>query len=349
MNEEKLGALVGRVLQDIGGAYSIPLVRIGEQLGLYKAIAAQGPIAAEVLAETLGLSERYVREWLAAQAAAGYVDYNPQTRRFSMSDEQTALLADDSSPFYLAPAFDCAAATVDNQPAVQQAFRTGHGVAWGSESECLSCAVAKFFRPGYEHHLVKEWLPALDGVVERLQQGARVADVGCGHGISTMIMAEAHPQSEFVGFDFHAPSIDEANKHVKRHGLPNIRFEQALAKEYPGEYDLVTIFDCLHDMGDPAGAMRHVRESLTADGTCMIVEPAAGDQLEDNLNPIGRLFFSASTMICVPTSLAQEVGMALGAQAGEARLREVIVDEGGFTRFRRATETPFNMILEARP
>lgn len=344
-----LDRLLMQVLHDLGGAVSVPLVRMGESLDLYRKLQAAGPVTAAEFAKSAGVAERYLREWLSAQAASNYVTYDAASGKFSLSPEQVALFADSDSPVYITPAFESAAVYLDNQPAVEAAFQTGAGVGWGDQSKCLACAVAKFFRPGYQHNLLQSWLPALNGVVEKLQRGIRVADLGCGHGISTMIMGQAFPKSEFIGFDFHEPSIAEANAHAKQHELKNVKFEVSLAKTFPGQYSLVTIFDCLHDMGDPAGAMVHVRESLEPDGTCMIVEPVAGDQLADNLNPIGRLFYCASTMVCVPTSLAQEVGTALGAQAGEKRLREVIVEGGGFKSLRRVSETPFNMILEARP
>lgn len=349
MNEEKLNTLVGQLLQDLGGAFSIPLVRMGDSLGIYKTLHTSDPMSSSELADATGLTERYLREWLSAQSASGYVSYDAPSEKFSLSPEQAAIFADEDSPVFLAPAFEAAASYIGNQDQVQAAFKTGAGVQWGDQSECLFCAVAKFFRPGYQTNLVGAWLPALDGVVDKLESGISVADVGCGHGLSTVIMAEAFPNSSFTGFDFHEGSILEARGHAEKHGLKNLGFETAFAKEYPGQYDLVCIFDCLHDMGDPVGAMKHVRSSLSDEGTCMVVEPQAADSLEQNLNPIGRLFYSASTMVCVPTSLSQEVGAALGAQAGEARLRDAIVEGAGFTRFRRATETPFNMVLEARP
>jgi 2-polyprenyl-3-methyl-5-hydroxy-6-metoxy-1,4-benzoquinol methylase len=345
-----LNDLVGKMLNDLGGATSVALVRMGVALGLYKSLSEGGPVTPYELAARTGCAERYLREWLSHHVASGYLDYDPATERFSLSPEQAAVFADENSPVHLVPAFDIAKVMLDNQASVEAAFRTGEGVGWGDQAPCLFCTTARFFRPGYMANIVQNWIPALDGVSEKLDRGARVADVGCGHGISTILMAEAFPNSEFVGFDFHPDSITAARVHAREHGTNGqVRFEVGLAKDYPGEgYDLVTFFDCLHDMGDPKGAARHVRETLKPDGTWMIVEPMAGDRLEDNLNPVGRLYFGASTMICVPTSLAQEVGAALGAQAGEARLREAVTG-GGFTRFRRATETPFNMILEARP
>jgi 2-polyprenyl-3-methyl-5-hydroxy-6-metoxy-1,4-benzoquinol methylase len=349
MDQEKLHGLVGQILQDLGGAYSVPLVQIGEKLGLYQALHESGPQTSQQLAETCKLSERYVREWLCAQAASNYVSYDADTKQFSMTAEQAFVFADKNSPFYLAPAFGVAAAFEQNRPKVEEAFKTGAGVPWGEQTECLSCTVAQFFRPGYQNHLVQEWLPALDGMLEKLEQGATVADVGCGHGLSTFFMAQAFPKSTFVGFDFHEGSIAAAQEHAKKHNLSNLTFEVHTAKELPGKYDLVTLFDCLHDMGDPAGAMKNIKGVLKDDGCCMIVEPMAQEALEGNLNPVSRMFYCASTMVCVPTSLAQEVGLALGAQAGETALKEVIVDKAGFSECRRATETPFNMILEARP
>lgn len=349
MDEAKLDQLVGQLLADLGGAFSVPLVRIGDTLGLYKTIAEEGPLSSHDLAHKTGLAERYLREWLSAQAASNYITYEPDGERFSLSPEQAAIFADENSPVYMVAAFDCAASNIQNQKSIQGVFHTGEGLRWGDQPECLFCAVAKFFRPGYQHHIVQDWLPALDGVVDKLERGATVADVGCGHGLSTIIMGQAFPNSKFVGIDFHDGSIAEAIEHVEQHGLDNVSFQTGLAKEFDGEYDLVCMFDCLHDMGDPAGASAHVRNCLKPDGTLMVVEPMAQDTVEGNINPVGRLYYSASTMVCVPTSLAQEVGTALGAQAGEKQLRKAIVEGGGFTQFRRAAETPFNMVLEARP
>jgi 2-polyprenyl-3-methyl-5-hydroxy-6-metoxy-1,4-benzoquinol methylase len=349
MDENTLNALVGSMLQDLGGAFSVPLVQIGERLGIYQALEQAGPCTSTELSTATGLSERYLREWLCAQAASGYVTHHPDAGQFSLTAEQAFVLANRDSPFYLAPAFSSAAAFQQNEALVADAFRTGAGVAWGDQSTCLSCAVAQFFRPGYQNHLVQNWLPSIDGIEAKLQQGAAVVDIGCGHGITTTIMAQAFPQSQFTGLDFHEPSIEAAREHANSHGLANVSFEVAKAKELPNKFDIATIFDCLHDMGDPVGAMQHIRESLNDGGACMIVEPMAADELKDNLNPIGRLYYSASTMVCVPTSLAQEEGLALGAQAGEAKLREVIVERAGFRELRRVAETPFNMILAAFP
>jgi 2-polyprenyl-3-methyl-5-hydroxy-6-metoxy-1,4-benzoquinol methylase len=323
---------------------------MGDAFGLYKMLHAEGPMTCAQLANAARLNERYLREWLSHQAASNYVVYDPKTAMFALPPEQAMVFANEDSPVYMLGGFDVMMAILDNQPKVQAAFKSGGGVAWGDQAGCMFCAVARFFRPGYHNHLVKEWLPALDGVLEKLEHGAKVADVGCGHGWSTVLMAKAFPKSQFVGYDFHPASIEEAQAHAETHGVSaNARFEVGLAKDYPGtDLDLVTCFDCLHDMGDPAGAAAHIRKSLKPDGTWMVVEPMAGDRLEQNLNPVGRLYYAGSTMICLPTSLSQEVGAGLGAQAGETKLREVITS-GGFASVRRAAETPFNMILEARP
>ena len=350
VDDNKLHQFIGQMLGDLGGAASISMVRIGDALGLYRALHAKGGMTCGELAREAGVNERYLREWLSHQAASNYLSYEPASGTFSLPPEQAMVFADEDSPVYMLGGFDLMASLLDAQPKVQAAFKTGAGVGWDDHTGCMFCAVARFFRPGYYNNLVASWLPALEGVVARLEHGADVADVGCGHGWSTVLMAKAFPNSRFVGYDFHPSSIANAQKHAREHGVhANARFEVAKAKEYPGTgFDLVTFFDCLHDMGDPAGAAAHVRRSLKPDGTWMIVEPMAGDRLEDNLNPVGRLYYAGSTMVCVPTSLSQEVGAALGAQAGEAKLREVIT-AGGFRSVRRATETPFNLILEARP
>jgi SAM-dependent methyltransferase len=350
IDETKLNQLIGAILSDLGGASSIAMVRIGDSLGLYKTLHCRGPMTSSELATAVGASERYLREWLSHQAASNYLSYEPATGKFALPEEQAMIFAVENSPVYLPGGFDLMAAMLDNQPKVEAAFRSGGGVAWGHQAGCMFCAVARFFRPGYHNHLVNTWLPALDGVVDKLNRGARVADIGCGHGWSTVMMAKAFPNSRFIGYDFHRESIDAARAHAEAHNVAdNVVFEVGTAKDFAASgLDLVTFFDCLHDMGDPAGAAAHVRRSVKPDGSWMIVEPIAADRLEDNLNPISRLYYAASTMICIPTSLSQEIGAALGAQAGEARLREVIAS-GGFRTVRRATETPFNMILEARP
>ena len=350
VDEGKLHQFVGQMLSDLGGAASVALVRIGDSLGLYKKLNEGGAMTVAELAAAAGVHERYLREWLGQQAASHYIAYDPATQKFSLPPEQAMVFAIEDSPVYLVGAFGLMASLLDNQAKVEPAFKTGAGVAWGDQAGCLFCAVARFFRPGYQANLVGNWLPALDGAVAKLERGAKVADVGCGHGVSTVMMARAFPNSQFIGYDFHPGSIEAATAHAAEHGVSaNCRFEIGTAKDFPErDFDLVAFFDCLHDMGDPIGAAAHVRQALKPDGTWMVVEPIAGDRLEDNLNPVGRLYYAGSTMVCVPTSLAQEVGLALGAQAGEARLRQVIT-AGGFGVVRRATETPFNMILEARP
>jgi SAM-dependent methyltransferase len=350
VDEAKLNQFIGQMLGDLGGALSVPLVRIGDRLGLYKALHADGPMTPAELASKTNVAERYAREWLSHQAASGYLTYAPTTGKFTLPPEQAMVFAEPDSPVYLQGGFDLAMTMMENQALLEPAFRSGKGVGWGEQSQCLFCAAGRFFRPGYHNSLVESWLAALDGVVAKLKRGATVADVGCGHGFSTVIMAKAFPNSTFIGYDFHTGSVDQARLHARQHGVTaNARFEVALASEFPGnDLDLVTFFDCLHDMGDPVGAARHVRQALKPDGSWMIVEPAAGDRLEDNLNAVSRLYYAASTMICVPTSLDQPVGAALGAQAGLKRLSSAI-SEGGFSKVHKAIDTPFNMILEARP
>jgi 2-polyprenyl-3-methyl-5-hydroxy-6-metoxy-1,4-benzoquinol methylase len=349
INEEKLNQLLGRGITDFGAAFHAGLVVIGESLGLYKALA-EGPLAPAELAQRTGTNERYVREWLCAQAAGGYVEYDAAPGRYSLSEEQAFALADESSPAYLPGAFLIAVSALRSVPKMVERFRTGEGLGWHEHDHGLFRGTEMFFRPGYGAHLVSSWIPALDGVKEKLEAGAKVADVGCGLGASTILMAQAYPNSTFTGFDYHEPSIEMARQRAAESGVGGrVSFEVARAKDYPGgDYDFVTFFDSLHDMGDPVGAAAHVRETLAPDGTWMIVEPFAGDEVTDNLNPIGRAFYSASTLICTPASLSQEVGLALGAQAGEARMREVVT-RGGFSHFRRATETPFNLVYEAKP
>ena len=349
LDEARLHEFVGKMLGDLGGAMSIPTARVGFRLGLFDSLA-EGPASASELAQRAGnLHERYVREWLLAQAANGFVDYDPGSDTFSISPEQAMVFCVKDSPVYLRGAFELVAAMIEAEAKVEQCFRHGTGVRWGDSAGCLFCATGAFFRPGYVNNIVQNWIPALDGMEDRLNQGAKVADVGCGVGFSTLLMAEAWPNSRFVGFDFHEPSIAEARRHAEEHGLGDrVRFEVAKAKEIAEDgFDLITMYDCLHDMGDPAGCSAHMHRILKPGGSWMVVEPIAGDSPADNLNPVGRLYYNASTMICVPTSLDQEVGAALGAQAGEARLSEVI-RSGGFAEVRRATEGPFNMVLEAR-
>jgi SAM-dependent methyltransferase len=350
IDETKLNAFVGQAVTDISVTISAALVVMGDKLGLYKAMAGAGALTSAELARRTSTAERYVREWLANQSAGGYVTYDPASQRYTLPDEQAIVLADETSPVYLPGAFALALATLRDEPRIASAFRTGEGCGWHEHNAGVFEGVERFFQPSYNAHLVSSWIPALAGIEARLQAGARVADVGCGHGASTLIMAQAYPNSSFVGFDYHAASIERARVAAARAGLgERVTFEVASAKEYTGsEYDLVTVFDCLHDMGDPAGAARHVLGSLAPNGAWMIVEPFAGDRLEENLNPVGRTYYAFSTLLCTPSSLAQEVGLGLGAQAGEARIREVVIG-AGFTHFRRATETPFNLVFEARP
>ena len=348
-NQERLDAFLGKMVGDLGAIATGAGVVLGDRLGLFKAMREGGKMTARELAARTGTQERLVREWLSGQAAAGYVDYEEETERFHLNPEQELVLADEGSPAFMAGAFEVLSALWLDEEKVSQAFRSGKGVGWHEHSACLFRGTERFFRPGYNTNLIDSWLPALDGVVEKLERGAEVADVGCGHGASTVLMAKAFPRSRFFGFDYHGPSIERARRAAEEAGVSNnTRFDIASAKTYPGTYDLVAFFDCLHDMGDPAGAASHVRQSLKPDGTWMIVEPFAHDCLSANLNPVGRVYYAASTFVCTPASLSQEVGLGLGAQAGEARLREVATT-GGFTRIRRAAETPFNMVLEARP
>lgn len=350
VNEDKLNELVGQAVNDISAAQGGVMMSIGHRLGLYKAMAGGGPLTSAEVAERTGCAERYVREWLNCQAAGGYVTYHPTSGTYELTPEQEMLLADESSPVFFPPAWDINASMWFDQERTQAAFRSGEGVPWGAHHERLHCGVAGFFRTVYRAELVPNWLPALDGVVEKLERGARVADVGCGHGHSTAIMAEAFPESMFHGFDAHAPSIGQARENAAVSGCEDrLRFDVADAKSYPcAGFDLICFFDCLHDMGDPVGAAAHAREALAPGGTVMLVEPYAADRVEDNLNPVGRLYYAGSTALCCAHSLSEEVGAALGAQAGAARLGEIF-RQAGFTRFRSATESPFNLVLEARP
>ena len=349
IDNDKLNEFVGRFVADLGAAAHAGMVVIGERLGLYKSLAA-GPASADELAARTGTDPRYVREWLSSQAAGGYVNYDVASGKFSLTAEQAFTLADENSPAYLPGAFQLALGSLRAVPRIVESFRSGAGMGWGEHDSDVFHGCEKFFRPGYAANLVSSWIPALDGVKEKLSKGAQVADVGCGKGSSTILMAQAFPKSQFVGFDYHAESIEAARESARRAGVSDsAKFEVAKAKSYPGgPYDFVTVFDCLHDMGDPVGAARHVLRSLASDGTWMIVEPFAHDDLQDNMNPVGRVYYSFSTLLCTPCSRSQEVGLCLGAQAGEARMRKV-VESGGFSRFRRAAETPFNIIYEARP
>jgi len=345
----KLNAFIGQFVTDLGAAVHTGMVVIGEKLGLYKTLAG-GPMSCAELAARTQTDERYLREWLSSQAAGGYVTYDARTNEFSLSEEQAFALADEDSPAYLPGAFELALGSLAAVPRITEAFRSGAGMGWHEHVDGVFHGCEKFFRPGYAANLVSSWIPSLNGVGEKLVAGARVADVGCGKGASTLLMAKAFPKSRFFGFDSHAQSIEAARESAMRAGVADrVTFEVAKAKEFPGkDYDFVAVFDCLHDMGDPVGAAVHVRRSLAKDGTWMIVEPFANDQLKDNLNPVGRVYYSFSTLLCTPCSRSQEVALCLGAQAGEGRIRDV-VGTAGFNFFRRATETPFNIVYEARP
>ena len=349
IDETRLNAFMGRFVGDLGAVMHAATVVVGDRLGLYKSLVT-GPSSAGQLAERTETDPRYLREWLSAQAASGYVDYDPATDRFSLNEEQAFALTVEGGAAFIPGAFEIAVAQFKAIPKMLAAFRTGLGLGWHEHDAALFRGTERFFRPGYAAHLVSDWIPALDGAGEALEAGAKVADVGCGHGASTLIMAEAYPHSSFTGFDPHEASIVQARASAQEAGLgERVRFEVASAKDFAGApYDLIAMFDCLHDMGDPVGASRHVLHSLAPQGRWLIVEPFANDRLEDNLNPVGRIFYSASTFICTPASRAQEVGLCLGAQAGEARIREVVTG-AGFAHFRRATQTPFNLVYEARP
>ena len=348
LNENRLNELLGKVVTEMGAAANGPLITIGDKLGLYKTLSESGSLSSQQLADATNTAERYIREWASAQAASGYIDYDMTSNTFSMTPEQTAVFGNAKSPVFMTGAFYAISSLYFDESKIENAFKTGDGVSWGDHNSCLFCGTEKFFSPSYQGNLINSWLPALDGVVEKLQKGAKVADIGCGHAASTIIMAKAFPNSTFIGYDFHDKSIEQAIQRAKEAGVTNISFEVATAKDFPGyDYDFISLFDCLHDMGDPVGACAHIKEALKPDGTCMIVEPFAKDSLAENLNPVGRAFYAFSTMLCVPCSLNQEVGKALGAQAGEKQLIKAITS-GGFSQVRRATETPFNLILEAR-
>jgi 2-polyprenyl-3-methyl-5-hydroxy-6-metoxy-1,4-benzoquinol methylase len=349
LREDILQNLLNQVVADSGAAWQVPLVVLGDELGLYRGLAKRGLTSSAELAEETGTTERYVREWLRAQTAAGYVSYDKATDRYFLSNEQTALFADETSPVFMVGSYQAILAAGKSEPQVRDAFRTGKGVAWGAHDHSLFCGTERFYGSSYRAHLVQQWIPALDGIEARLRAGGRVADVGCGHGASTVLMAEAFPRSTFIGIDAHASSIETAKQRAAAAGVADrVDFEVSTAQSYAhGPYDLIAFFDALHDMGDPVGALANAREQLADGGAVMLVEPRASDHVADNLNPVGRIFYAASTMLCTPGALAQDGGYALGAQAGEAQLRSVAT-EAGFTTFRRAAETPFNLILEAR-
>jgi 2-polyprenyl-3-methyl-5-hydroxy-6-metoxy-1,4-benzoquinol methylase len=347
MNEERMMEFVGQAVGDVGAMLGGAMVVIGDKLGLYRAMKGAGPLTPAELAATTDTAERYVREWLSAQAARGYVNYEGDGR-FSLPDEHAIPLTDETSPACVIGAFETALGSVYATDTIAERFRTGEGFAWGAHDQHVLGGCERFFRPGYLNNLTSAWIPALDGVDAKLAAGARIADVGCGHGASTLLLANAYPASTVVGFDAHDGSVDAARKRAAEAGLADrVEFEVATATTFAGSYDLVCFFDCLHDMGDPAGACAHVREQLAPDGTMMLIEPFAGDDLRDNLNPVGAAYYAFSTLLCTPSSLSQDVGAALGAQAGEARLREVVTG-AGFGSFRRVAETPFNIVLEAK-
>jgi SAM-dependent methyltransferase len=350
IDESRVEAFVGLVATDVGAALNTALVAVGDRLGLYRAMADAQPVSAAELAARTSTQERYVREWLNTQAASGYVTYEPASDRYTLPAEHAFVLADESSPLAMAGMFHAAGAVIDGRERVEERFRTGGGIGWHEHHDGLFCGTERAFAANYRAQLVQGWLPALDGVVEKLERGARVADVGCGHGASSILMAQAFPASTFHGFDSHAASIETAQERAAEAGVAGrVQFTQAAGDGYPGEgYDLICFFDALHDMGDPAAAARHARNALAGDGAALIVEPFAGDRVEDNLNPVGRFYYGMSTLLCTPGALSQPGGVALGTQAGEARLTEVL-HAGGFTRVRRAAETPLNLILEARP
>ena len=349
LDMNKLNAFIGQFVTDLGASVHAGMVVIGERLGLYKALA-NGPASPGELAARTGTDERYLREWLASQAAGGYITYDEDTGKFSLTEEQAFTMADEHSPAYLPGAFELALGSLAAVPRIAESFRTGAGMGWHEHADEVFHGCEKFFRPGYSAHLVSSWIPALNDVKAKLEAGARVADIGCGKGASTVLLAKAFPRSRFFGFDYHPASIQAARESARREGIADrVTFEVSKAKEFPGkDYDLIAVFDCLHDMGDPIGAAAHVRQSLAKDGTWMIVEPFANDQLKDNLNPVGRVYYAFSTLLCTPCSRSQEVGLCLGAQAGEKRIRDV-VRSAGFSRFRRAAQTPFNIVYEARP
>ena len=349
LDQAKLHEFVMRAVGEMGAAMNAALIVIGDKLGLYKAMSGAGPMTSAELAKKTGTAERYVREWLASQAAGGFVTYDAASGKYTLPPEQALALADETSPVFLPGFFEVVAACVKDEPKITDAFRSGKGVGWHEHDHGLFAGTERFFRPNYRAHLISEWIPALEGTEAKLKAGAKVADVGCGLGTSTILMAQAYPKSTFVGFDYHDGSIKMAREAAAKAGVGDrVKFEVAKAKDYPGKgFEFVAFFDCLHDMGDPEGAAKHVKESMAPDGTWMIVEPFAHDKLEDNLNPIGRVYYAASTMLCTPASLSQEVGLALGAQAGEGRLSKIL-KAAGFSRVRRAAETPFNIVLEAR-
>ncbi len=349
VNQHKLNALVERLFGDLSAGYGGVMVSIGDKLGLYKAMAGAGPLSSQEVARRSGCAERYVREWLNSQVAGGYIDYHPAAATYELTPEQTTVLADDSSPVFLPHAWQVVASMWADEPKSRAAIKTGRGMSWGDHDERLFCGVAAFYRNAYSASLVKEWLPALTGVTEKLDRGAMVADIGCGHGHSTVLMAKAYPNSRFWGFDVHEGSITAAQKIAREAGLEDrVTFEVATSNTYPARsYDLICFFDCLHDMGRPIDAVRHAMKALAKDGTLMLIEPFARDRVEENINPIGRLYYAASTTMCCAHAISENGTHVLGAQAGLRQLEDVL-KEAGLKSIRKAVETPFNMVLEAR-
>lgn len=347
--QEKVDAFVGQVVNDIAAAYSGVMTKVGHSLGLYKTMARNGSLSAAELADQSGTNERYVLEWLNNQAAGGYVDYDPVQGKYKLPAEHVPVLANEDSPVFLAGGLGGLTAIYKIEERLVEAFKSGQGIGWHEHDKSLFYGTEFLFRTGYKAHLTTEWIPALSGVDDKLKAGGTVADVGCGHGASSIIIAQAYPNATVVGFDYHQASIDVARKRAREAGVQDrVRFEVATAKDFPGaDYDLICFMDCLHDLGDPLGAARHAFQALAGDGSVLLVEPHAGERVEQNLHPIGRLFYAASTAFCTPNSLSQEVGSALGAQAGEARFADLMF-QAGFRKFRNATETPFNLILESR-
>lgn len=349
VDDARLEQVLGQVVTDMGAAINAVLVMIGDELGLWAAMRGAGPMTVTALSDRTGINEKYLHEWLGAQAASSYLEYDAAAETFTLSPEQALAFADPNSPAYMMGGYHILSSAFRDRGPITDALREGRGFGWHEHDPELFLGTEQFFRPGYRTHLAAEWLPAIEGMVEKLDAGCAVADIGCGHGASTVVMASAYPNSTFRGFDYHQPSIDRARAAAEESGLSGrCSFERATAKDFPGEnYDLICFFDCLHDMGDPVGALKHSRDALAPDGAIMLVEPYANDRLADNLNPVGRMFYAASTLICTPSSLDQEVGAGLGAQAGEGRLAQIAA-EAGLTRFRRAAETPVNLILEAK-
>ena len=342
----KVEELAGKVIGDVAGALSLYMAYLGDQTGVFEALDEMGRVSVAELAEHTGMNEKYLHQWLGSVSAAGYVNFHPEDETFSISPEQALIFSREGQPACMQGFIQAVVSQYESHEKAVKTFKSGKGRPWSDQSECCFCGTDRFFRPGYAANLTSEWIPALDGVEEKLKAGAKIADIGCGHGSSAILMAQAYPNSTVHGYDFHEPSIEEARRKAKAAGVDNVQFEVASAQDYPGEdYDFACIFDALHDMGDPVGASRHIRETLKDDGTFMLVEPMAGDSMAENMHPLGQIFYAFSTTVCTPASLAQDVGLGLGAQAGQQRLTEVL-EEAGFQKVRRASETPTNMVLE---